>query len=59
MFIDVVETGWKRFLDRLKQLWGKSGRSDLPAGTASATDAHETRTPGVFGDIPAPSPGGP
>jgi len=30
-----VETGWQRFLDRLKQLWGKlgqSGKSPAAAG---------------------------
>jgi hypothetical protein len=26
---DVRETGWQRFLDRLKQLWGKSRRGGL------------------------------
>lgn len=32
---EVVETGWQRFLQRLKQLWGKSRASDLPATAAS------------------------
>ncbi len=30
-----VETGWRRFLDRLKQLWGKTGqgvKSPVAAG---------------------------
>jgi hypothetical protein len=26
---DAIETGWQRFLDRLKQLWGRSRREDL------------------------------
>ncbi len=30
-----VETGWQRFLQRLKQLWGKSRKSDLPAAATS------------------------
>jgi hypothetical protein len=34
MPIDAVETGWKRFLDRLKQLWGKLRPGD-PATTAA------------------------
>lgn len=25
---DAVETGWQRFLDRLKQLWGKLAQGD-------------------------------
>jgi hypothetical protein len=34
---DARETGWQRFLDRLKQLWGRSRRSDLtPVSTAMA-----------------------
>lgn len=44
-----TETGWQRFLDRLKQLWGKSGRADLPAGAA---DAHGASTPRASGDAP-------
>lgn len=32
---DAIETGWQRFLDRLKQLWGRSRRGDLtPVSTA-------------------------
>ena len=51
------ETGWQRFLDRLKQLWGKSARADLPATSASTTAA---RASGLraSGDSPAPGPGG-
>jgi hypothetical protein len=26
---DLIEEGWRRFLDRLKQLWGKS-RNPVP-----------------------------
>jgi len=29
-----VETGWQRFLDRLKELWGKLGQGGNPAGAA-------------------------
>jgi hypothetical protein len=54
-----TETGWKRFLDRLKQLWGKPDRADVPAAVASATDAHGASRPPALGDTPAPSPGGP
>jgi hypothetical protein len=33
MSTHTVETGWQRFLDRLKQLWGKLGQSGgSPAG---------------------------
>lgn len=33
-----VANGWQRFLDRLKQLWGKSRRGDLtPTGPAGAS----------------------
>ena len=55
----LAETGWKRFLDRLKQLWGKSGRADVPAAAASATDAPGASTPHALADTPAPSPGSP
>ena len=30
----VVETGWQRFLDRLKQLWGKLGQGGRPSAAA-------------------------
>ena len=34
---DPRETGWQRFLDRLKQLWGKSHRGGFtPVSTAIA-----------------------
>jgi hypothetical protein len=37
MSSDARETGWQRFLDRLKQLWGKSRRGGLtPLSTAMA-----------------------
>ena len=29
-----VEAGWQRFLDRLKQLWGKLGQGDKPSPAA-------------------------
>lgn len=29
-----VETGWQRFLDRLKQLWGQLGQGSKPSPTA-------------------------
>jgi hypothetical protein len=54
-----AETGWKRFLDRLKQFWGKPDRADVPAAVASAKDAHGASTPPALGDTPAPSLGGP
>lgn len=34
MSTHVVEPGWQRFLDRLKQLWGKLGQSGRPSGVA-------------------------
>ena len=45
MVSELVETGWQRFLDRLKQLWGKPGRRDLPAAGASVTDTPGASTP--------------
>lgn len=53
MSIQLREAGWQRFLDRLKQLWGKSSRPDLPAAAASATGGHGASTPSASGDIPA------
>lgn len=53
------ETGWKRFLGRLKQLWGTSGRIDLPAAAAGTTDAPGASRSGASEKTPAPSPGGP
>lgn len=53
----LIETGWQRFLDRLKQLWGKSRNSDLPT-TAIGTGAAEG--PGAAcatAETPAPKPG--
>ena len=39
MSTDSRETGWQRFLDRLKQLWGNSRRGGLtPVSTAMAVD---------------------
>ena len=29
-----VEAGWQRFLDRLKQLWGKLSQGDKPSAAA-------------------------
>ena len=29
-----IETGWQRFLDRLKQLWGKLGQGGRLSGAA-------------------------
>ena len=29
-----VEAGWQRFLDRLKELWGKLGQGDKPSAAA-------------------------
>ena len=55
----VRETGWQRFIDRLKQLWGKAGPADLPAATASAAEAEGAGTPRGAADSPAPSPGSP
>lgn len=45
MSSELVETGWKRFLERLKQFWGKSGKprsSDVAAGAASTALAEGT-----------------
>ncbi|MGB6449740.1 MAG: hypothetical protein WBE92_03215 [Steroidobacteraceae bacterium] len=32
---DAVESGWERFLERLKQLWGKLRDDDLTTAAAS------------------------
>ena len=53
------ETGWQRFLDRLKQFWGKAGGAELPAATASATEADEASAPRGSAETPAPSQGSP
>jgi hypothetical protein len=58
MLNQLVETGWQRFLDRLKQLLGKPGRSDLPV-EASATDALGASTPGASGDTTVARTSGP
>lgn len=50
----LTETGWQRFLDRLKQLWGKSGRADLPAAAADAAHAHGASIPRALDEKPAP-----
>lgn len=50
----LAETGWQRFLDRLKQLWGKSGGADLPVTAAAAADAHGAAIPDAPGETPAP-----
>lgn len=39
---ELVETGWKRFLDRLRQLWGKSGGLGAPAAAAISAIAETT-----------------
>jgi len=44
MSSDARETGWQRFLDRLKQLWGNSRRGALtPLSTAMAADPGNER----------------
>lgn len=53
-----VETGWKRFLERLKQLWGRSRGSDVPAGAVTTSIAATSATP-ASGESPAPNPGSP
>lgn len=55
----LVKTGWQRFLDRLKQPWGKSGQAVLPAAAASRIDANGASGPGASDKTPAPSPSGP
>jgi hypothetical protein len=46
---ELVETGWQRFLERLKQLWGKSRNSDLPATATRTAVAEATGVPGTTG----------
>lgn len=41
-----VETGWQRFLDRLKQLWGRVGQGGkLPAAGISSAPAMSGTAP--------------
>ncbi len=54
---ELVETGWQRFLERLKQLWGKSRNSDLPAAATHTAVAEATGVPGTTAEAPAPKPG--
>jgi len=53
---ELVETGWKRFLDRLRQLWGKSRGADVPAAAAT-TEIAEASAPLVPEESTAPNPG--
>ena len=55
---ELVETGWKRFLDRLRQLWGKSSGAGAPAAAATTAIA-ETPARLVSEEPSAPSPGSP
>jgi hypothetical protein len=55
---ELVETGWKRFLDRLRQLWGKSRGAGVPAAAATTAIA-ETHAPLVPEEPSAPNPGSP
>jgi hypothetical protein len=36
-----IEPGWQRFLDRLKQLWGKLRGGDVPQTTVNSTLSHD------------------
>lgn len=54
---ELVETGWKRFLDRLRQLWGTRS-ADVPAAAAATATAGTSATPAP-GESPAPNPGSP
>jgi hypothetical protein len=38
-----IEPGWQRFLDRLKQLWGKLCGSDIPQTTVTTAHGHDRR----------------
>jgi hypothetical protein len=40
---NAIEEGWKRFLDRLKELWGKLGGGDLPKTSVNAALACDRR----------------
>ncbi len=54
---ELVETGWQRFLERLKQLLGKSRNSDLPAAAASTAVAEGTGVPSTTAEPPTQKPG--
>lgn len=50
---ELVETGWQRFLQRLKQLWGKSRNSDLPAAATSTPIPEGTGVTCTMAEAPA------
>jgi hypothetical protein len=55
MSSDARETGWQRFLDRLKQLWGNSRRGALtPLSTAMAANPGTSAV--VFAERPPQKP---
>ena len=54
MSSELVETGRQRFLDRLKQLWGKSRNPDLPTAAIGMAAAEER---GATAETPTPKPG--
>ena len=54
---ELVETGWQRFLDRLKQLWGKSRNSDLPTTAIGTGTAEGPGAACTTAETPAPKPG--
>lgn len=54
---ELVESGWQRFLERLKQLWGKSRNSDLPAAATSTAVAEGRGLPCTAAEAPVPKPG--
>jgi hypothetical protein len=53
---EVIETGWKRFLDRLRRLWGKFRDRDIPAAAAATAVEGTSATPAPA-QTPAPSLG--
>lgn len=53
---ELVETGWKRFLERLKRLWGRLRDPDVPSATA-ATAVAGTSANHACVESAAPHPG--
>jgi hypothetical protein len=49
----LIETGWQRFLQRLKQLWGKSRNSGLPAAATSSAIPEATVVAYTTAEAPA------
>lgn len=57
MSTELIETGWQRFVEKLKQLWGKSRNPDRPAAAITTAVAEGTGAPSATAEAPALKPG--